>query len=218
MEHNTNSLEERIFVFHNFSRYTIHSWVDQAIQFIEQVVLPEHAANTKVHLVGNSVGGHLAVFLAALRPDLVESVCLLNATPVWGLNLPGWSGSLPAPAVPRAIGRYLFDRMRDLNTIRAFLDNSYSRREAFDETLVRKLMVVEFCVWIFLVSGSALLTFFCFVFVFGYRINRRCNKFGNARMEQVDMQRLHLSCGHHPSTQNRYVMIRCLLIRNTVHE
>lgn len=116
----------------------LNSWVDQAIQFIEQVVLPEHAAKTKVHLVGNSVGGHLAVFLAALRPDLVESVCLLNATPVWGLNLPGWSGTLPAPAVPRAIGRYLFDRMRDLNTIRAFLDNSYSRKDAFDETLVRK--------------------------------------------------------------------------------
>ena len=123
-------------------------WVDQAIQFIEQVILSDQDNNddattttttTKVHLVGNSVGGHLAVFMAALRPDLVESVVLLNATPVWGLNLPGWSGQLPAPPLPRIIGRYLFDRMRDLTTIRKFLDNSYARKEAFDETLVRTL-------------------------------------------------------------------------------
>lgn len=71
--------------------YSGDTWVDQAIQFMEQVIIPQSGGNTtKVHLVGNSVGGHLAVFLAALRPDLVESVCLLNATPVWGLNLPGW--------------------------------------------------------------------------------------------------------------------------------
>ena len=96
--------------------YSGDTWIDQAIQFLEQVVLKrepitEHdndndnddddeddgdnddddeTVQKKVHLVGNSVGGHLAVFLAALRPDLVESVCLLNATPVWGLNLPGW--------------------------------------------------------------------------------------------------------------------------------
>jgi len=49
------------------------------------------------------------------------------------------SGMLPAPPVPRAIGRYMFDRMRDLDTIRAFLDNSYSRKEAYDETLVQQI-------------------------------------------------------------------------------
>jgi pimeloyl-ACP methyl ester carboxylesterase len=73
-------------------QYSGDMWVDQAIQFIEQVVLQnrQHSASKKVHLVGNSVGGHLAVFVAALRPDLIASITLLNATPVWGLNLPGW--------------------------------------------------------------------------------------------------------------------------------
>jgi len=49
------------------------------------------------------------------------------------------SGELPAPLVPKIVGRYLFDRMRDLNTIRKFLDNSYANRAAFDEELVQQI-------------------------------------------------------------------------------
>jgi pimeloyl-ACP methyl ester carboxylesterase len=75
---------------------TTNSWADQVISFIEDVLLPNHPCkdghHVKIHLVGNSVGGHLSVLLALKRPDLIESICLLNATPVWGLNLPGWSG------------------------------------------------------------------------------------------------------------------------------
>lgn len=116
-------------------------WVDQLIKFIEEVILPKHAESNngpqKVHVVGNSVGGHMAAHLANKRPDLVESVCLLNPTPVWGLNLPGWSGQLPAPAIPKAVGRYLFDRIRDLNTIEKYLEAAYSRKEAYGIDLVR---------------------------------------------------------------------------------
>jgi pimeloyl-ACP methyl ester carboxylesterase len=109
------------------------------IRFIEDVILPQYDGRpTKVHVVGNSVGGHLAVVLAAQRPDLVASLCLLNPTPVWGLNLPGWSGKLPPPAIPRQIGRYLFDRIRDLNTIERYLEIAYANREAFDEDLVSR--------------------------------------------------------------------------------
>merc|ERR1711865_711204 len=49
----------------------------------------------QVHLVGNSVGGHLAAHIAVRRPDLIASICLLNPTPVWGSKLPGWDGHLP---------------------------------------------------------------------------------------------------------------------------
>ena len=110
-------------------RYCGMTWVEQIVQFIEQVIPTQ-----KVHLVGNSVGGHLAVFIAAARPDLVESVVLLNATPVWGLNLPGWSGHLPAPWLPKLVGRYLFDRMRDRGTIEEFLGTTYVNREAWCDT------------------------------------------------------------------------------------
>ena len=78
----------------------------------------------------------MAAHLANRRPDLVESVCLLNPTPVWGLNLPGWSGHLPAPAIPKRVGRFLFDQIRDLGTIEKYLENAYARKEAFSEELV----------------------------------------------------------------------------------
>lgn len=125
-------------------RYSAEMWVDQIIKFIEEVVLLKQdgvAANgpARVHIVGNSVGGHLAAHIANRRPDLVASICLLNPTPVWGLNLPGWSGHLPAPAVPRAIGRYLFDQIRDLNTIEKYLENAYARTEAFGEKLIHQI-------------------------------------------------------------------------------
>lgn len=124
--------------------YSADLWLDQVIRFIEDVILPQYDGRpAKVHLVGNSLGGHLAVVLAARRPDLVASLCLLNPTPVWGLNLPGWSGKLPPPAIPRQVGRYLFDRIRDMNTIERYLENAYANRGAFGEELVRESSVAE---------------------------------------------------------------------------
>ena len=55
------------------------------------------------------------------------------------MNFPGWSGHLPAPAIPKAIGRFLFDRIRDLNTIESYLENAYANRGAFGEKLVSVL-------------------------------------------------------------------------------
>jgi pimeloyl-ACP methyl ester carboxylesterase len=129
--------------------YSADTWVDQIIQFIEHIILPNHTlsssssssqtATTKIHLVGNSVGGYLSVALAQKRPDLIQSICLLNATPIWGLNLPGWSGELPPPFIPRKIGRFLFDSIRDLDTIETYLDTAYHHREAFDDTLMKQI-------------------------------------------------------------------------------
>ena len=118
--------------------YSGATWVQQIVGFLEQVVLANDK-HTRVHLVGNSVGGHLAVFVAASRPDLVASLSLLNVTPVWGLNLPGWSGHLPAPWIPKLTGRYLFDRIRDLDTIRLYLNECYANPNAFDENLVQQI-------------------------------------------------------------------------------
>mmetsp|Transcript_29633 Transcript_29633/g.42023 ORF Transcript_29633/g.42023 Transcript_29633/m.42023 type:complete len:307 (-) Transcript_29633:764-1684(-) len=134
--------------------YSADTWIDQIIQFIEQVILRQQPQdnynnnnnnynnnynnyNTKIHLVGNSVGGYLAVALAVRRPDLISTISLLNATPVWGLNLPGWDGVLPPPSIPRWIGRKAFDFIRDLGTIDKYLNTAYANSNAYDELLVR---------------------------------------------------------------------------------
>jgi len=133
-------------------QYSAELWVQQIITFIEDIIQPseleqadysgsdeQRVSTTKVHIVGNSVGGHLAAYVAARRPDLVESIVLLNPTPVWGLNLPGWTGHLPPPAIPKFIGRFLFDRIRALETIESFLKETYSRREAFTDELMHQI-------------------------------------------------------------------------------
>ena len=137
-------------------QYYSFRWCNQIIDFLETIVLPSYqngeskddngssalpTTTTRVHLVGNSVGGHLAAHVAVRRPDLVASLCLLNPTPVWGSKLPGWNGYLPAPTIPKAVGRYLFDRIRDLKTIDQFLTATYSRRQAFTDDLVCWLLI-----------------------------------------------------------------------------
>jgi len=130
-------------------------WVEQIIDFIEQVILSKEVRHPKIdnedtedintnlskkiHIVGNSVGAHLAAHIAYRRPDLVSSICLLNPTPVWGSKLPGWKGNLPAPVIPKAVGRYLFDRIRDLQTIEQFLEATYSRKEALTQELIHQI-------------------------------------------------------------------------------
>jgi hypothetical protein len=89
-----------------FSSAMYIRWVKQIIDFIEQVILVEEeeeeeghqnkiddkeikttTSKKKVHLVGNSVGGHIAAHIARRRPDLISSICLLNPTPVRLLRL-----------------------------------------------------------------------------------------------------------------------------------
>jgi len=128
--------------------YSADMWLDQLASFVQEVVISpatdnddsttittsNSIINNKVHLVGNSVGGYLATILTHKHPQLISSLTLLNATPVWGLNLPGWDGKLPAPAVPKAIGRQMFNLIRNEDIIRQYLEAAYVRGEAFDGT------------------------------------------------------------------------------------
>lgn len=66
------------------------------------------------YIVGNSLGGFVAVYFAACNPHLVKGVTLLNATPFWGF-LPNrmksprlarvfpWAGTFPLPASVRKL-------------------------------------------------------------------------------------------------------------------
>jgi len=119
--------------------YSADMWLDQLKGFIDEVILtlPSSSSNPsekKVHLVGNSVGGYLSTILTHRHPHCIASLTLMNATPVWGLNLPGWDGKLPAPPFPKWVGRQMFDLIRDLNVIDKYLEAAYVHREAFDGT------------------------------------------------------------------------------------
>mmetsp|Transcript_25935 Transcript_25935/g.62278 ORF Transcript_25935/g.62278 Transcript_25935/m.62278 type:complete len:469 (+) Transcript_25935:295-1701(+) len=112
--------------------YSADMWLDQLTGFIEEVIVPTASSSNKVHLVGNSVGGYLSTILACRHPHLVSSLALMNATPVWGLNLPGWDGRLPAPGFPKMVGRKMFDTIRNLDVIDKYLEAAYVHREAYD--------------------------------------------------------------------------------------
>jgi pimeloyl-ACP methyl ester carboxylesterase len=88
----------------------------------------------KVHLIGNSVGGYLATILTHRHPHSISSLTLLNATPVWGLNLPGWDGRLPPPPLPKYVGGQMFDLIRNPNVINMYLQTAYVHPEAYDGT------------------------------------------------------------------------------------
>ncbi|GMI34137.1 hypothetical protein TeGR_g12197 [Tetraparma gracilis] len=96
-------------------------WAAQVAHFLEAVV------RRPCVLAGNSIGGHLAAIVAAERPGLVSDVVLFNATPVWrgafrGL---GWGAALPAPPIPRFLGKVLYDLIRSPSVIARFLDECY---------------------------------------------------------------------------------------------
>ena len=112
--------------------YSADTWIDQLTDFIKEVAIP--SSGQKVHIVGNSVGGYLGTILSYRHPELVSTLTLLNATPVWGLNLPSWDGRLPAPPLPKLIGRALFDTIRNLDIIDQYLDVAYVYKQAFDGT------------------------------------------------------------------------------------
>ncbi len=98
-----------------------------------------------VHLVGNSLGGYLAVMISYARPDLIKSIALLNPTPFWAFNGHDEGISyLKRPSrlkiildgIQEKLGRFYFNLLRDRNTIKNVLETLYQSPEAVDNTLV----------------------------------------------------------------------------------
>ena len=121
-------------------KYSVDEWADQVISFIEDIVLPSHNSHQKVHIVGHSVGGYLSVVLANKRPDLVDSICLLDPTPIWGLNLPGWDAQLPAPSFPKQVAHWALYLIANRAMIKTCLESAYASREAISSDLVDQIL------------------------------------------------------------------------------
>jgi len=78
-------------------RYSIPAFASTLIGYLE------HAGRGAVHLVGNSLGGSIAVRVAALRPDLVRTLTLISpAMPFLDPRRTAHGPYLPLLALPRA--------------------------------------------------------------------------------------------------------------------
>jgi pimeloyl-ACP methyl ester carboxylesterase len=124
-------------------RYSIHRHVQAVVDVLEWVIAqPGPGQGAPVHLVGNSLGGLVSVWIAARRPDLVATLSLISpAMPVYRVPeafdrvitlvlLPG----VPALAERRLAGVSPERRVRGLLQM-CFGDPSRVPRERVDEAV-----------------------------------------------------------------------------------
>ncbi|CAL5400808.1 unnamed protein product [Camellia sinensis] len=111
--------------------YSIDLWQDQVQYFVEEVI------KEPVYVVGNSLGGYVALYFAACNPQLVKGVTLLNATPFWGFlpnperspRLAGmfpWAGTFPLPASVRKLTEFVWQKISDPGSIAEVLKQVYA--------------------------------------------------------------------------------------------
>lgn len=128
---------------HTGIRYCATTWCEQLEWFLENEL-----NGRPVYLAGNSLGGFMAVQLAARRPELVKGLILINATPIWSFQAPmtpvtrfamrpfGWTAELPAPAPLRALGAGVFNMMRKEEVVQGMLSAVYADPSTIDTSLV----------------------------------------------------------------------------------
>eukprot|EP00873_Tetraselmis_striata_P040491 jgi/Tetstr1/460755/TSEL_005940.t1 len=103
-------------------RFSADMWTEQVEHFVREIV------GRKAVLCGNSLGGFIAVNLASTRPELVEGLVLLNATPFWGTTAVSfWNGLYPVPPLLKIIGTQWWNSIRSPTTIRSLLDFVYAK-------------------------------------------------------------------------------------------
>ncbi|KAH6765865.1 pheophytinase [Perilla frutescens var. hirtella] len=111
--------------------FSVDLWRDQVRCFIEEVI------KEPVYLVGNSLGGFMALYFAACHPDLVKGVTLLNATPFWGFlpnpersprlsRLFPWAGTFPIPSRLRKLIEILWQKISDPRSVTEILKQVYA--------------------------------------------------------------------------------------------
>ncbi|KAB2017630.1 hypothetical protein ES319_D08G175700v1 [Gossypium barbadense] len=111
--------------------YSMDLWRDQVRHFVEEVI------GEPVYIVGNSLGGFVALYFAACNPQLVKGVTLLNATPFWGFfpnpmksprlaRIFSWSGTFPLPANVRKLTEFVWQKISDPESIADVLRQVYA--------------------------------------------------------------------------------------------
>ncbi|KAK9154820.1 hypothetical protein Sjap_002300 [Stephania japonica] len=147
--------------------YSIDLWREQVRYFVEEVksVAALNKASRQwflssvigepVYVVGNSLGGFVALYFAACNPQLVKGVTLLNATPFWGF-LPNpirsprlakifpWAGTFPMPDGVRKLTEFVWQKISDPRSIGEVLKQVYADHSIkVDKVFSRILEVTE---------------------------------------------------------------------------
>ncbi|XP_009764564.1 pheophytinase, chloroplastic isoform X1 [Nicotiana tabacum] len=125
--------------------YSIDLWKEQVHYFIEEVI------KEPVYIVGNSLGGYVAIYFAARYPHLVKGVTLLNATPFWGFfpnpvksprlsSVFPWTGSFPLPTSVRMLTEVVWEKISGPEFIAKVLKQVYADNTTkFDKVFTRIL-------------------------------------------------------------------------------
>jgi pimeloyl-ACP methyl ester carboxylesterase len=124
-------------------RYSIPAFADRLIGYLE------HADRGPVHLIGNSLGGSIAVRVAGCRPDLVRTLTLISpAMPFLDLRRTAQARVLPVLALPGAerifnwgMSRLTAEEMAEQVLLACFGDpakaSDQRRAEAIEEVRLR---------------------------------------------------------------------------------
>ncbi|CAN0863626.1 Pheophytinase, chloroplastic [Linum grandiflorum] len=127
--------------------YSVDLWRDQVRYFVEEVI------GEPVYIVGNSLGGYVALYFAAAHPELVKGVTLLNATPFWGF-LPNpvkspalarvftWSGTFPLPPRVKKIMHFLWLKFSDPGSIAEILKQVYADHSTDVEKVFSRIVEI----------------------------------------------------------------------------
>lgn len=129
--------------------YSMDLWRDQVRDFVQEVI------REPVYVVGNSLGGYVALYFAACNPTLVKGVTLLNATPFWGFlpnpvrsprlaKLFPWAGTFPPPAGVRRVTEVLWEKISDPASIDDVLKQVYTDHSLkFDKVSSRIIEIAQ---------------------------------------------------------------------------
>jgi len=125
--------------------FTMQVWCDQLSDFVREVVQPAHAGEGVV-LVGNSIGSLAALMANAALPEgTVRGTALLNCAA--GMNNKAvqgdWRVRLALPLfylidilLKSRLGRVIFERVRQRESLRSALRGVYATAESVDDELV----------------------------------------------------------------------------------
>lgn len=125
--------------------YSVDLWRDQIQNFVDQVI------GEPVYVVGNSLGGFVALYFAACNPQLVKGITLLNATPFWAFTpnpsrsprvakLFPWSGNFPLPARAKKLIEFAWRKISDPKSIENVLKQVYVDHSVVTAELLSRIL------------------------------------------------------------------------------